>query len=68
MMLTVKQVAERLNLSQAAIYRYVASSQLECHRFGNAIRISDAQLTDFLKRTKAALVTDTLPISEFKHL
>lgn len=67
-MFTVKEIGRKLNLSQAAIYRYVASGQLECHRFGNAIRISDSQLADFIERSKVASELEPFPVSAFKHL
>lgn len=67
-MLTVKETAETLRLSQAAIYRYIASGQLECHRFGNAIRIAEGQLADFLERTKDSGKAAPFSVSIFKHL
>ena len=67
-MLTVKEVSSKLNLSAAAIYRYVASGQLQCHRFGNAIRISDSQLADFLERTRITSELEPFPTAGFKHL
>ena len=65
---TVKEIASKLKLSEAAIYRYVAAGRLECHRFGNAIRVSDEQLNDFLDRQKINSSESQLSVSTFRHL
>lgn len=65
---TVKQVAESLNLSTAVIYRYVAVGELECHRFGNAIRVSEAQLEEFLERKRVESESKRFSAGQFKHL
>ena len=65
---TVKEIASQLKLSEAAIYRYVAAGTLECHRFGNAIRVSDEQLNDFLDRQKINSSESQLSVSTFRHL
>ena len=51
-MLRVKQVAERLNLSESKIYEMVESGQLSHHRFGGAIRVSEEQIAEYLEETK----------------
>ena len=51
-MFTVKEVAKRLQVSIGFIYKSIASGELECHRFGKAIRVTQAQLDDFLERCK----------------
>ncbi len=51
-MLRVKQVAERLNLSQSKIYEMVESGELPHHRFGGAIRVSEDQIAEYLEETK----------------
>ena len=66
-MSTVQQIAESLNLSAAAIYRYIASGELECHRFGNAIRVSESQLAEFLERRRVESES-TRFAPTFKHL
>lgn len=53
-MLTVKQVASQLSLSEAAIYRFIAKGDLECHRFGNAIRVTESQLAEFVENKRKA--------------
>lgn len=56
-MMTVQQVAERLNLSRAQVYALCACGRLAHHRLGvgqGAIRISEEQLERFLKETECA--------------
>jgi excisionase family DNA binding protein len=50
--LRVKQVAERLNLSESKVYEMVESGELPHHRFGGAIRVSEDQIAEFLEDTK----------------
>lgn len=45
--LTVKQVAERLSVSEKHIRRAIASGALTAHRYGRAIRISNDDLMAF---------------------
>ena len=51
-MLRVKQVAERLNLSESKVYEMVERGELPHHRFGGAIRVSEDQIAEFLEETK----------------
>ena len=51
-MKTVKETAAALSLSAAAVYRFIANGELECYRFGNAIRVSESQLADFIERKR----------------
>lgn len=54
-MLTVKQVAERLNVSETFVRALLRSGRLYYHRLGKGqggIRISEEQLLDFLSRTE----------------
>ncbi len=50
MFLTVKQVAERLQVSLGTIYGAVDRGELKAHRFGRrtAIRISEESLREYL--------------------
>lgn len=51
MMLTVKQVAQRLNVSQSCIYQLVETSRIAHHRIGlgrGAIRFTESNLESFL--------------------
>lgn len=47
-LLTVRQVAERLQTSQRTIRRAIATGELAVHRIGSSIRVSDADLAVFL--------------------
>ena len=67
-MLTVRDVASRLNISQGAVYKAVRSGELSHHRFGASIRISEEQLTEFVEDTRSRSKPDPLAVSEFKHL
>jgi excisionase family DNA binding protein len=54
MYLTVRQVAERLAVSQALVYQLVESGELKCYRLGargsrGTIRITESQLATFLE-------------------
>lgn len=46
---TVKEVAERLKLSDRTIRRYIREGKLECVRFARSVRITSGQLDKFLK-------------------
>ncbi|QEG36157.1 helix-turn-helix domain-containing protein [Bythopirellula goksoeyrii] len=52
MLLTVKQVQQRLNVSHALIYRLVQQGELASHRIGSSIRISEEDLQAYLQRAK----------------
>ena len=47
-LLTVKQVANRLNVGVWSIYDYISSGDLDCHIVGKRKRISEEALEDFL--------------------
>lgn len=67
-MLTVKEVAERLNVSQSFVYKLVAGGQLQSHRFGNVIRVAEDQLGEFLEQTRDDGGATAFAVAEFKHL
>jgi excisionase family DNA binding protein len=51
-MLTVKQVAERLNIAPQSVYQLIQAGKLPVHRFGagrGTIRISQADLDQFIE-------------------
>lgn len=51
MLLTVKEVAQRLNVSQSCIYQLVETGKIPHHRIGTgrgAIRFSEANIESFL--------------------
>ena len=54
-MLTVTQVAERLNLSKQCVYALIDSGELASHRFGKrrgTIRISEADLNEYVTASR----------------
>ena len=67
-MLTVKQVAERLNVSQSIIYALVDAGQIVCHRIGvgrGPIRITAEDLARYLKSCRNA---DSSSRPKLRHL
>lgn len=55
MLLTVKNVAERLNISPSCVYQLVESGQLAHHRIGlgrGAIRVTEDDLTNYLDQVR----------------
>ena len=58
-LLTVKEVSDRLRLSQAKVYALINSGDLESYRFGRSIRVSDEQVERYLKQSME--VTTRLP-------
>ena len=51
-MLTVQDIAQRLNVSQACVYRIVQSGKLACHRIGNGrgtVRISEEDFDEYVR-------------------
>ena len=52
-MMTVAQVADRLQVSQSLVYRLVSQEVIECYRVGKAgIRFSwEAHIVPYLERT-----------------
>lgn len=56
-MLTVKDVADRLNVSQSIVYALVDAGQIVCHRIGlgrGSIRITEEDLARYLKSCRDA--------------
>ena len=56
-MLTVKQVAKCLTVSEANIYRLIACGKLKAHRLGvqgGAIRIQECDLDQYLHDSEVA--------------
>ena len=50
--LTVAEVAERLRVSHATVYRLLANLKLEYRRVFNAVRIPESALSRFLAQSK----------------
>lgn len=74
MMMTVKQVSERLNVSVATVYALVSSGNLACHRVGvgrGRIRITESDVDAYLslcrQDTVAAPSRRTTP-RKLKHI
>lgn len=51
-LLTVRDVAARLGLSTATVYKLVNGGELAHHRVANAIRVAPADLEAFLARRR----------------
>jgi len=51
-MLRVKQVAERLNLSESKVYELIDRGRLGHHRMDGAIRVSEEQIAEYLEQTR----------------
>lgn len=73
-MLSVKQVAERLNLSPQCIYTLIDSGRLPAHRFGvgrGTIRVSLADLEAFINQSRLKRDgerRETPPRPRLKHI
>ena len=49
-MLTAAAVAKRLVVSIKTVRRWIEAGQLKAHRLGRCVRISEADLQDFIER------------------
>lgn len=59
-MLKVRQVADRLSLSESAVRNLIDKGDLSHHRLGGAIRVSEEDLKDYLneaRRERGAIST-----------
>ena len=50
---TPEELAEKLKLSKYTIYEMIKRNEIEAHRIGRSLRISEGQLQDYLIRTRA---------------
>jgi excisionase family DNA binding protein len=50
--LTVADVAERLNVSGQTVLRLIAAGYLDAHKLGKLYRITPEALADYLSRTR----------------
>lgn len=65
MMLTIKEVAKRLNVSLSLAYRLVASGDLPCHAIASCKRVLETDLESYVDRQR---VIDTrLPPGYRRH-
>lgn len=53
--ITVREIAERLNLSKSRAYQLVESGDLPCIRIGSCIRIGRAAFESWLKTKSVAV-------------
>lgn len=73
-MLTVKEVAERLRVSRTCVYQLVERGKLACHRIGlgrGAIRVTSQDLTTFIEScrdAREAVTNSPQPPVRLKHL
>ncbi len=70
-LLTVKQVAHRLSVSQAVVYRLIDKKKLAAHRIGlgsGAIRISEDQLAQYLEASLVEETQPSVPKQKLKHI
>lgn len=74
MFLTVREVAERLKISNSLVYQLIASKELACHRIGTgrggSIRVSEDDLKVYLDgRLNSRVVSEPkLPARRLKHI
>ncbi len=63
-MLTVKQVAEKLNITPQSVYQLIQTGKLPVHRFGNGrgtIRISQEDLDRFIESCRHVASPQDVP-------
>lgn len=51
-LMTVKEVAETLGISQSLVYRLVSKGEIVCFRVNSAIRFSMEQIEEYLNGTR----------------
>jgi len=51
--LTIREAAERLNISRAALYKLCAQNQVAHVRVGNAIRFAAADIAAFVRTRRS---------------
>ena len=71
--MTVKQAAEKLEVSQATVYALVAAGKLRCVRVGlgrGTIRIMEGHIADYLARAEPMVKPLPAPVSRprLKHI
>jgi excisionase family DNA binding protein len=72
MLLTVKDIAKRLNISRNCVYKLASSRQIACHKLGRkAIRFREEDLAAFLdacRIEKGEEASKPPPRPRLKHL
>ena len=61
-MLTVNEVAERLNVTRNTVVNWIASGVLPAHKIVGVVRVDSDALADLLRRTSTT--TSTAPAVE----
>lgn len=57
-MMTVGTVGERMGVSNRTVFRWIKSGHLKAFRTGRVLRISEADLGDFIDNQSAILATE----------
>jgi len=52
MVMTVKQVAEKIQVTKRTVYDWIRQGKLQAYRAGRQYRITDEQLEAFLTQTQ----------------
>ena len=65
-LLTVREVADQLGVSQGLVYKLIRNGDLESHRIGSAIRVSAQQVEEYLERSRSIGAPEVS--TEFRHL
>ncbi len=61
MFLTVKQVANRLNISLSLAYRLIASGEIPYYRIGSCKRVIEEELEEYLQRQRVGTLKVVQP-------
>ena len=51
-LLTVRDVAQRLQFSEREVRRWIATGKLATRRFGRSVRIAEEDLADLIRRSR----------------
>jgi excisionase family DNA binding protein len=71
MTVTVRQAADRLEVSQSTVYGLIAAGKLRCARVGvgrGVIRIQEDQLAEYLEGATSRAYSPPVPVPRLKHL
>ncbi len=56
-LLTVKQVAETLQISASKVYELISRGEIPVYRIGGALRIGERELSEYLESCREERVT-----------
>jgi len=51
-LLSITQVCQRLSVSRSTVYRLISSGELPTHGIGFRLRVSEADLADYITKTR----------------